>query len=205
VPSAASSAMGSGSGVVTTTGLGRRRNVQPIGRRPAPSAPAARGRRVRRRRRRSRSGRPRRGGGGSRGAPSCNRGGDHQPSDPGQHDHPPGDPETEEPQMSVHSERQDRADRYQRQSGRRFMVLLYSLAGRGTSSAARRRAPGRQDHARVRGCSVMKSWCSGARSPGPSQTGPTAPCWPRYPSCCQPRCAPIGSSHRARYWRGTAA
>jgi hypothetical protein len=29
--------------------------------------------------------------------------------------------------------------------------------------------------------------------------------WRRWPSCCQPYCAPTGSSRRARCWPGTAA
>jgi hypothetical protein len=56
VPPAASPGGGSGSGALTSSGFGRRRNVQPIGIRPAPSTPAPpRDRRVTRRSPRSRS------------------------------------------------------------------------------------------------------------------------------------------------------
>jgi hypothetical protein len=80
------------------------------------------------------------------------------------------------------------------------LIMMGSLAGCCCWAAAGR------SRMRRSWCSVMKSWCSGARSPGPSRTGPTAPSWRHYPSCCQPRCAPFGSSHRARYGRaGTAA
>ena len=39
----------------------------------------------------------------------------------------------------------------------------------------------------------------------PSRTGPTARSWRRSPGSCQPCCAPIGSSRRARCWPGIAA
>jgi hypothetical protein len=40
---------------------------------------------------------------------------------------------------------------------------------------------------------------------GRSRTGPTGRSWPRSPGCCQPICALIGLSRRARCWPGTAA
>jgi len=49
----------------------------------------------------------------------------------------------------------------------------------------------------------MKSRYSVARSPGPRPTGPTGRFWRRWPGCCQPCCAAIGSSRRARCWPGT--
>jgi hypothetical protein len=38
--------------------------------------------------------------------------------------------------------------------------------------------------------------------PKPDWAGPS---WRHRPGCCQPCCAPIGSSHRARCWPGTVS
>jgi hypothetical protein len=37
----------------------------------------------------------------------------------------------------------------------------------------------------------------------PGRTGQTGRSWRRWPGCCQPGCAPIGSSRRAHCWPGT--
>src|ERR1039457_5185530 len=48
----------------------------------------------------------------------------------------------------------------------------------------------------------MRCRCCGARSPGPSPTGPTGRPWRRWPGCCQPRCA--SPARHARHATGLA-
>jgi hypothetical protein len=74
-----------------------------------------------------------------------------------------------------------------------YLMVIRVSAGRYCRAAARR--PGTP---RSWG-SVMRSRCSGVKSPGPKPTGLTGRSWRHWPGYCQP-CTPTGSLHRARCW-----
>ena len=65
-----------------------------------------------------------------------------------------------------------------------YLIMIRVLAGWYCWAAARRPRMWRS------WCSVMRSWCCGARSPGPGWIGSAMRSWRRWPGCRQLCCAP---------------